>query len=221
MCSAATVMTIARSMPVISAALSAASCSAISCAGRRRSGGHVESLWRLRPAVRIAYNSCRNRHCPKCQGLARAEWLADRQAELLPVPYFHVVFTVPRRVAAIAFQNKAMVYAILFRAAAETLPTIAADPRHLGAEIGCRGAAHLGSNCIHHPHLHCLVPGGGLSLGSYTLDRLPTRLLPACPRALPPLPAAVPEQLQAAFAAGDRSSATLATLADRPPSPHA
>jgi hypothetical protein len=98
-------------------------------------GGHAESCGDC-GLVRIAYNSCRNRHCPKCQGLARAEWLADRQAELLPVPYFHVVFTVPTAVATIAFQNKARVYAILFRAAAETLRTIAADPRHLGAEIG-------------------------------------------------------------------------------------
>ena len=98
-------------------------------------GGHVEACEDCRHS-RIAYNSCRNRHCPKCQGLARAEWLADRQADLLPAPYFHVVFTVPAEVAAMAFQNKAVIYAILFQAAAETLRTIAADPRHLGAEKG-------------------------------------------------------------------------------------
>ena len=104
-------------------------------------GGHAEFCEDC-GLVRCAYNSCRNRHCPKCQGLARAEWLADRQAELLPVPYFHVVFTVPAQIAAIAFQNKATVYAILFRAAAETLRTIAADPRHLGAEIGVVAVMH-------------------------------------------------------------------------------
>jgi Transposase zinc-binding domain len=98
-------------------------------------GGHVEQCDDC-GATRIAYNSCRNRHCPKCQGLARAQWLAERQAELLPVPYFHVVFTLPASVGEIAFQNKAVVYAILFRAAAETLATIAADPRHLGAKLG-------------------------------------------------------------------------------------
>src|SRR5438034_11313135 len=98
-------------------------------------GGHAEHCVDC-GFVRQAYNSCRNRHCPKCQGLARAEWLAERQAELLPVPYFHVVFTVPAPIAEIAFQNKAVVYAILFRTAAETLCTIAADPRHLGADIG-------------------------------------------------------------------------------------
>ena len=126
-------------------------------------GGHTESCGDC-GLVRIAYNSCRNRHCPKCQGLARAAWLADRQSELLPVPYFHVVFTVPTAVAAIAFQNKARVYAILFRAAAETLRTIAADPHHLGAEIGLVAVLHSwGQNLLHHPHIHCLVPGGGLS----------------------------------------------------------
>jgi hypothetical protein len=114
--------------------------------------------------VRCAYKSCRNRHCPKCQGLARAQWLADRQAELLPIPYFHVVFTLPAEVAAIAFQNKAAVYTILFRAVAQTLRTIAADPRHLGAEIGFIAVLHTwGQNLHHHPHIHCLVPGGGLS----------------------------------------------------------
>src|SRR5580704_18133403 len=114
--------------------------------------------------TRIAYNSCRNRHCPKCQGLARAQWLADRQSELLPVPYFHVVFTVPAPIAEIALHNKAVVYGILFTAAAETLRVIAADPRHLGAEIGLVAVLHTwGQNLHHHPHVHCVVPGGGLS----------------------------------------------------------
>jgi hypothetical protein len=126
-------------------------------------GGHVESCGGC-GYQRIAYNSCRNRNCPKCQGLARAQWLEDRQAELLDTPYFHVVFTVPDEIAAIAFQNKPVVYAILFRAAAETLRTIAADPIHLGAEIGFLTVLHTwGQNLMHHPHLHCLVPGGGIS----------------------------------------------------------
>ena len=137
--------------------------SAITACRTAALGGHMEACGDC-GLVRIAYNSCRNRHCPKCQGLARAEWLADRQAELLPVPYFHVVFTVPTAVAAIAFQNKARVYAILFRAAAETLRTIAADPRHLGAEIGLVAVLHSwGQNLLYHPHVHCLVPGGGPS----------------------------------------------------------
>jgi hypothetical protein len=127
-------------------------------------GGHVEQCDGC-GQVRIAYNSCRNRHCPKCQGLARAEWLADRQADLLPVPYFHVVFTVPAPIAEIAFQNKAVVYAILFTAAAETLRIIAADPKHLGAEIGLVAVLHSwGQNLHHHPHVHCVVPGGGPSV---------------------------------------------------------
>src|SRR6266478_5021306 len=128
-------------------------------------GGHTEACADC-GLVRCAYNSCRNRHCPKCQGQARAEWLAARQAELLPVPYFHVVFTLPAPVAEIAFQNKARVYAILFKAAAETLRTIAADPKHLGAEVGLVAVLHTwGQNLHHHPHVHCVVPGGGPSLG--------------------------------------------------------
>ena len=127
-------------------------------------GGHTEACAEC-GLVRCAYNSCRNRHCPKCQGAARAEWLAARQAELLPVPYFHVVFTVPAAAAEIAFQNKETVYAILFRAAAEALRTIAADPKHLGAEIGLVAVLHSwGQTLQHHPHIHCLVPGGGPSL---------------------------------------------------------
>src|SRR5271169_6887590 len=122
-------------------------------------GGHAEYCGDC-GLVRIAYNSRRNRHCPKCQGLARAQWLAERQAELLPVPYFHVVFTVPAEIAAIAFQNKATVYAILFRTAAETLRTIAADPKHLGADIGLVAVLHSwGQTLRHHPHIHCLIPG--------------------------------------------------------------
>jgi hypothetical protein len=113
---------------------------------------------------RICYRSCRNRHCPKCQSLARAEWIQHRQAELLDCEYFHVVFTAPEEIAAIAHQNKEVVYSILFRATAETLRTIAADPQHLGAEIGFFAVLHTwGSNLLHHPHLHCVVPGGGIS----------------------------------------------------------
>ena len=127
-------------------------------------GGHTEACPDC-GLVRCAYNSCRNRHCPKCQGQARAEWLAARQAELLPAPYFHVVFTLPAPVAEIAFQNKSVVYAILFRTAAETLRRIAADPRHLGAEIGLVAVLHTwGQSLHHHPHVHCVVPGGGPSL---------------------------------------------------------
>ena len=113
----------------------------------------------------IAYNSCRNRHCPKCQGTAARAWLAERGAELLPVPYYHLVFTLPAAIADIAYQNKAAIYAILFRAAAETLMTIAADPKHLGARIGVISVLHTwGSALTHHPHIHMIVPGGGVSL---------------------------------------------------------
>jgi hypothetical protein len=126
-------------------------------------GGHLEqcdSCGHQRPA----YNSCRNRHCPKCQSLAGAQWLQDREAELLPTEYFHVVFTLPEEIAAIAYQNKEEVYGILFRATAETLRTIAADPKHLGAEIGFLAILHTwGQNLLHHPHLHCVVPGGGIA----------------------------------------------------------
>src|SRR3954470_13061344 len=126
-------------------------------------GGHVEQCGDC-GLTRHAYNSCRNRHCPKCQGLARAEWLEARQAELLPVPYFHVVFTLPAPVAEIAFHNKAVVYAILFRAAAEALRRVAADPRYLGAEIGAVAVLHTWGQALHlHPHLHCIIPGGGIS----------------------------------------------------------
>ena len=124
-------------------------------------GGHVERCDACaRP--RVSYNSCRNRHCPKCQSLARAQWLEDRQAELIPVEYFHVVFTLPEPIAAIAYQNKKVLYNILFQATAETLLTIAADPKHLGADIGLIAILHTwGQTLQHHPHLHCVVPGGG------------------------------------------------------------
>ena len=142
-------------------------------------GGHVEGCNSC-GAIRVAYNSCRNRHCPKCQGQACRNWLAARQAELLPIPYFHVVFTLPAEVAAIAFQNKAAVYAILFRTAAETLRTIAADSKHLGAEIGLIAVLHSwGQNLHYHPHIHCIVPGGGVSPdGSRWVSCRPGFLLP-------------------------------------------
>src|SRR2546425_7000580 len=122
-------------------------------------GGHLEQCDQCQHQ-RIAYDSCRNRHCPKCQSLARAQWIEDRQSELLDTQYFHVVFTLPEEIAAIAYQNKKVVYDILFRATSETLHTIAADPKHLGAEIGFFAVLHSwGQNLLHHPHLHCVVPG--------------------------------------------------------------
>jgi ssDNA-binding Zn-finger/Zn-ribbon topoisomerase 1 len=127
-------------------------------------GGHVARCEKCSHTL-IAYNSCRNRHCPKCQGAAAKEWLAEREAELLPVPYFHVVFTLPARIADIAYQNKAVIYDLLFKASAETLTTIAADPEHLGARVGVLSVLHTwGSALTHHPHVHMIVPGGGFSL---------------------------------------------------------
>ncbi len=126
-------------------------------------GGHLAAC-RKCGHRHIAYNSCRNRHCPKCQGAAARDWLAARQAELLPVAYYHVVFTLPGLIADIAYHNKAVIYALLLKAAAETLIAIAADPRHLGARIGLTAVLHTwGSAMTHHPHVHCIVPGGGLS----------------------------------------------------------
>jgi hypothetical protein len=126
-------------------------------------GGHVERCDHC-DFERVSYNSCRNRHCPKCQATARAEWLDARAQDLLDVDYFHVVFTVPQPIAQIALQNKKVMYSILFRASAETLKTIAADPKHLGADIGFLSVLHTwGQNLMHHPHIHCIVPGGGLS----------------------------------------------------------
>jgi putative transposase/transposase-like zinc-binding protein len=127
-------------------------------------GGHVARCEKC-AHTHVAYNSCRNRHCPKCQGAAAKEWLADRQAELLPVPYYHVVFTLPAEIGTIAYQNKAVIYDLLFKAAAETLITIAADPKHLGARIGLTAVLHSwGSALTHHPHVHMVVPGGGIAL---------------------------------------------------------
>ena len=127
-------------------------------------GGHVTRCEKCSHTL-IAYNSCRNRHCPKCQGAAAQEWLAAREAELLPVPYFHVVFTLPGQIADIAYQNKAVIYDLLFKASAETLVTIAADPKHLGARVGVLSVLHTwGSALTHHPHVHMIVPGGGISL---------------------------------------------------------
>ncbi|OBX17528.1 transposase [Erythrobacter sp. QSSC1-22B] len=164
-------------------------------------GGHIEACEDC-AHTRVAYNSCRNRHCPKCQSATRERWLADRQADLLSVPYFHVVFTVPAEVAEIAFHNKAVVYAILFDAVAATLKTIAADPRHLGGEIGFLAILHTwGQALTHHPHIHCLVPGGVLTsdgrwLGCRPRFFLPVHVLSSLFRRL------FLERLQTAHAAG-------------------
>ncbi|HEX2481656.1 MAG TPA: IS91 family transposase [Methylomirabilota bacterium] len=179
-------------------------------------GGHVEQCDHC-AHHRICYNSCRNRHCPKCQSLARAEWIEHRHAELLDTQYFHVVFTVPDALAAIAYQNKARVYGILFRATADTLRLIAADPHHLGAEIGFFAVLHTwGQNLLHHPHLHCVVPGGGLAVDGtrWMACRpgffLPVRVLSRLFRRL------FLEYLDKAFEAGQlRFSASLAALHDR------
>jgi len=127
-------------------------------------GGHVARCQDCSHTL-IAYNSCRNRHCPKCQGTAARQWLAEREAELLPVPYYHVVFTLPAPIADIAYHNKAVIYDLLFKASAETMLTIAADPKHLGARIGITAVLHTwGSAMTHHPHVHMIVPGGGIAL---------------------------------------------------------
>jgi hypothetical protein len=142
-------------------------------------GGHLEACEDC-GHQRIAYNSCRNRHCPKCQGAAARTWLAEREADLLPVGYFHVVFSLPTAVADIAFQNNAVAYDLLFHAAAETMLTIAADPRHLGARIGITAVLHSwGSALTHHPHVHMIVPGGGIALdGQRWISSRPAFLLP-------------------------------------------
>ncbi|MFL6796754.1 MAG: IS91 family transposase [Xanthobacteraceae bacterium] len=142
-------------------------------------GGHVSRCEDCAYTT-IAYNSCRNRHCPKCQGAAAKEWLAQRAAELLPVPYFHVVFSLPAAISDIAYQNKAVVYDLLFKASAQTLITIAADPKHLGARLGMTSVLHTwGSALTHHPHVHMIVPGGGISLdGSRWLSCRPEFFLP-------------------------------------------
>src|SRR4249919_2535789 len=142
-------------------------------------GGHVARCEGCAYTV-IAYNSCRNRHCPKCQGAAAREWLAERAAELLPVGYFHLVFTLPGPIADIAYQNKAVIYDLLFKAAAEATLTIAADPKHLGARIGITAVLHSwGSAMTHHPHVHMIVPGGGLcDKGERWIACRPTFFLP-------------------------------------------
>jgi Putative transposase/Transposase zinc-binding domain len=142
-------------------------------------GGHVAACEDC-GHTQIAYNSCRNRHCPKCQGAAARDWLAAREAELLPVPYFHLVFTLPAAIADIAYQNKAVIYDLLFKASSETLLTIAADPKHLGARIGVTAVLHTwGSAMTHHPHLHMIVPGGGFAAdGSAWVAAKPSFFLP-------------------------------------------
>jgi len=127
-------------------------------------GGHVARCEECAHS-QISYNSCRNRHRPKCQGAAAKDWLAAREADLLPVPYYHVVFTLPKAIADIAYQNKSVIYDLLFKASAESLTTIAADPKHLGARVGITSVLHTwGSAMTHHPHVHMIVPGGGISL---------------------------------------------------------
>ena len=166
-------------------------------------GGHLEKCSDC-SHTRNSYNSCRNRHCLKCQSLARAAWVESRKLELLPVEYFHVVFTLPEPIAQVALQNKALVYGILFRASAETLLTIAGDPKHLGAAIGFFSVLHTwGQNLRHHPHVHCVVPGGGLSpdrqrwIGCRPGFFLPVRVLSRLFRRL------FLEQLQKAFDRGE------------------
>jgi hypothetical protein len=165
-------------------------------------GGHVARCEDC-AYTSIAYNSCHNRHCPRCQGAAAKDWLAVREADLLPVPYYHVVFTLPAPIADIAYQNKAVIYD-LFKASAETLTTIAADPKHLGARVGITSVLHTwGSALTHHPHVHMIVPGGGISLDgkSWISCRpgffLPVRVLSRLFRRL------LLEKLVAAYKAGD------------------
>ncbi len=153
--------------------------SAIEACRTARLGGHVEGCQDCGHR-RVAYNSCRNRHCPKCQGATARAWLAERKADLLPVGYFHVVFTIPAEIAEVAFHNKAVVYDLLFRAASQTMMTIAADPKHLGARIGITAVLHTwGSAMTHHPHIHMIVPGGGISPdGARWITSRPSFLLP-------------------------------------------
>ena len=141
-------------------------------------GGHVEACTDC-GHQRIAYNSCRNRHCPRCQSAAARAWLEAQEANLLPVGYFHVVFTLPAEIADIAFQNKAQIYDLLFKAASQTMLTIAADPRHLGARIGITAVLHTwGSAMTHHPHIHMIVPGGGTAPDGRWISSRP----PSCSR---------------------------------------
>ena len=157
-------------------------------------GGHVERCEDCGHS-RIAYNSCRNRHCPKCQGAAAKDWLATREADLLPVGYFHLVFTLPGQIAPIAYQNKAVVYDLLFRTAAETLLTIAVDPRHLGARVGATAVLHSwGSAMTHHPHVHMIVPGRRDIARREALGAVPAWFPLAGAGAVPPVPAALPDR---------------------------
>ena len=169
--------------------------SAITACRTAALGGHVEACDDC-GATRIAYNSCRNRHCPKCQGAARAQWLADRQAELLPVPYFHVVFTLPAPIAAIAFQNKSAVYAILFKTAIEAMTTLAANPRRLGAQIGGLAILHTwGQALTHHPHMS-IASCPAADFRSMALDGSRAReLLSGRQAARPAVPPPVPRTL--------------------------
>jgi len=173
----------------------------VSCRTAAR-GGHVTRCEAC-AHTQIAYNSCRNRHCPKCQGAAARDWLAEREADLLPVPYFHVVFTLPAAIADLAYHNKAVIYDALFKASSEALLTIAADPKHLGARIGVTAVLHSwGSAMTHHPHVHGIVPGGGISLDGASWVRcrpgflLPVRVLSKLFRRL------MLDKLAAAHAAG-------------------
>jgi hypothetical protein len=199
--------------------LSTAQCrvmSALECCRTAALGGHLERCDRC-GHQRPAYNSCGDRHCPKCQSLARAQWLEARQAELLATEYFHVVFTLPEPIASLAYQNQTVLYGLLFRAAAEALRTLAADPQHLGAEIGFFAVLHTwGQTLLYHPHLHCVVSGGGLSadgtrwVGCRAGFFLPVRVLSRLFRRL------FLEQLVSAFEAGQlQFFASLKPLQDR------
>jgi hypothetical protein len=181
-------------------------------------GGHVVACDHC-DHQRISYNSCRNRHCPKCQALARAQWLARREAELLRIPYFHLVFTLPPEVAALALQNKRLLYGMLFEAASRTIAEVAANPRHLGAhDVGILAVLHTwGQNLMHHPHLHCVVSGGGLSrdgqrwVASKSYYFLPVRVLSRVFRRN------YCELLRRAYTDGEiQFHGQLATLAERP-----
>jgi hypothetical protein len=189
--------------------------SAISQCRTAALGGHAERCDRCGHR-RVHYNSCANRHCPKCQSLARARWIEDRQSELLDCGYFHVVFTVPEEIAVIALENKKTVYGILFRTASQTLLTIAADPKHLGARIGFFAVLHTwGQSLLHHPHLHCVVPGGGISSdGRHWIACRPNFFLPV--RVLSRLFRRLfLSSLQQAFDSGElRFSESLKTLKD-------
>src|SRR6516165_7831441 len=178
-------------------------------------GGHVLRCENCSHTA-ISYSSCRNRHCPKCQGAAAQEWLAEREAELLPVPYFHVVFTLPAQIAKIAYQNKAVIYDLLFKASSEAMLTIAADPKHLGARIGILSVLHTwGSALTHHPHVHMIVPGGGFSLDRNSWISCRPNFLLAVPVLSPLFRRLFLQKLVVAHRAGDlRFFGKQAKLAD-------